>query len=452
MVRPVIGIPSWGDDLNLDLDGIEALAAAGSGMIVAATTSTSGPLQVGRHTPVDASGGAKSMSLPTGQAGGSMIGVEKIDASINDVTVTGNIRGLGGQSLVLPGQHTGSTFIADPAGSWWPTATSFGADVLDSIANVALAEDDAPAPASMAGGSAGSDDTYSRGDHSHPAVGQYAWFGTGSHGSLVLDGTVTHASFSKSGSVYSAVHPINATDLVLGAGVTLRPAGMPINVLGTLSGTGNIVAETGGTTPGRFGFFGPGSIGPAGGAGAGTGGVENGAYNSFAGSGAGGAGSGGAGGGANGTNTQFGSNALTQYWLQSAPSAFTGMLPIFDWLNPNNNNFYPLEGGASGGAGGGGGGNGGKGGNGGQVVIVNARRITGSVNIRADAENGGNAVGTNAGGGGGGAGGVAVLNTTDTTGWTGVLSAAGGAGGAKNGTGVAGSAGQAGITRTNIWV
>lgn len=28
MVRPVIGAPDWGDDLNADLDGIEDLATA----------------------------------------------------------------------------------------------------------------------------------------------------------------------------------------------------------------------------------------------------------------------------------------------------------------------------------------------------------------------------------------------------------------------------------------
>lgn len=83
------------------------------------------------HTPVDASGGAVPMTLPTGQLPGTEISVEKFDTSVNVVTVTGNLRGVAAQTLTLSLPHQAVTFRADAAGSWWPTAGHITKTSLD---------------------------------------------------------------------------------------------------------------------------------------------------------------------------------------------------------------------------------------------------------------------------------------------------------------------------------
>jgi hypothetical protein len=88
--------------------GVNAFTAAQRAafvLSVAATVTASGALVPGKHNPVDASGGAKTMTLPTGQAEGATIGVEKLDSSANAVTVTGSVRGTAGQSISLPWAH-----------------------------------------------------------------------------------------------------------------------------------------------------------------------------------------------------------------------------------------------------------------------------------------------------------------------------------------------------------
>lgn len=77
---------------------------------------------VNSHTPADASGGAVTLALPTGQPQGSEVGVEKYDGSTNTVSITGSIRGVGSSSLVLKLQFESVRFRADSAGSWWPIA------------------------------------------------------------------------------------------------------------------------------------------------------------------------------------------------------------------------------------------------------------------------------------------------------------------------------------------
>lgn len=59
----------------------------------AATVTGSGALLAGQHTPVDATGGAITLTLPTPTHLGAYLSVEKVDASTNAVTVTGSIRG-----------------------------------------------------------------------------------------------------------------------------------------------------------------------------------------------------------------------------------------------------------------------------------------------------------------------------------------------------------------------
>jgi hypothetical protein len=75
------------------------------------------PLSKGYVTPVDASAGPLTMTLPTGAAQGVLITVEKVDSSANAVTVSGSIRGSAG-TLVLSVQYMTATFIADSTGSW----------------------------------------------------------------------------------------------------------------------------------------------------------------------------------------------------------------------------------------------------------------------------------------------------------------------------------------------
>lgn len=91
---------------------------------VAVTATASAALAKGRHTPVNATSGNLAMTLPTGAVEGSHISVEKIDASANTVTVTGNIRGAAATTLTLSSQFSGAEFVADSSGSWWPTGSS----------------------------------------------------------------------------------------------------------------------------------------------------------------------------------------------------------------------------------------------------------------------------------------------------------------------------------------
>jgi lysophospholipase L1-like esterase len=106
------------------MDEIVASTAlrAAYGLSVASTVTASGALVVGKHNPVDATAGAKTMTLPTGAGEGTTIGVEKLDSSANAVTVTGNVRGASGQSITLPWAHETLLLRADATGSWWPVA------------------------------------------------------------------------------------------------------------------------------------------------------------------------------------------------------------------------------------------------------------------------------------------------------------------------------------------
>lgn len=477
MTRTPIGTPAWGDDLNADLNGIEALAAAnGTGMIVASTATLSGPLQVGRHTPVDASGGAKTMSLPTGQAGGSRIGIEKIDSSANAVTITGNMRSLGGQSLALPSQYTGATFIADPAGSWWPVASSFGPDALELVSNVALASNATPASPSQTP-IAGSQDTYSRGDHVHPSAGLFSPYGTGLDGDLVFDGTTTVVvqDYAGSGaqnivpasSVYTITFPIAGRNITLGAGVTLAMGqGCTLYVSDTLiCPTGQAVIHADGNAGlanGTAGAARPAQqspIGAAGGAGNTGAGSQAGAPGGdnqmmISGGGAGGLGPSGAGGGGYGAGVW--TNQTNRFQLGRSTEMHFQALVRADRAAASP--VYLV--GSSGGGGGGGDGTnkGGGGGGGAGVLIVNARRIVGNIVFRANGGNGGSPTTGNAGGGGGGSGGLVLVNTTSSALYTGpsvngtaATYAKGGTGGTKVGTGVNGTNGGQGFLHFVTW-
>jgi hypothetical protein len=89
---------------------------------VAATVSASGAAVVNKHNPVDATGAARSISLPTGQAEGTQVSIEKVDSSTNTVSITGNIRGVAASSISLTYQSESLMLRADSSGSWWPIA------------------------------------------------------------------------------------------------------------------------------------------------------------------------------------------------------------------------------------------------------------------------------------------------------------------------------------------
>jgi lysophospholipase L1-like esterase len=89
---------------------------------VAATVSASGAAVVNKHNPVDATAAARSLSLPTGQAEGTQVSVEKVDSSVNTVSITGSIRGVGSSTISLSYLSESLMLRADSAGSWWPIA------------------------------------------------------------------------------------------------------------------------------------------------------------------------------------------------------------------------------------------------------------------------------------------------------------------------------------------
>lgn len=85
-------------------------------LVVAAPVTAAAVLANNTQTPVNATAGAISMSLPTGQGAGSVINVYKYDSSANAVTVTGGAEGT--ETLAFQGQ--GISWVADSAGAWHP--------------------------------------------------------------------------------------------------------------------------------------------------------------------------------------------------------------------------------------------------------------------------------------------------------------------------------------------
>lgn len=96
-----------------------AALRAAYGLSVAATASADATLAANKHTPVDATSAARTMTLPTGQAEGTRVIVEKLDSSANTVTVTGSIRGSAATETLI-GQYETLNLVADSAGSWHP--------------------------------------------------------------------------------------------------------------------------------------------------------------------------------------------------------------------------------------------------------------------------------------------------------------------------------------------
>ncbi|HZS21994.1 MAG TPA: hypothetical protein VFA63_13550 [Pseudonocardiaceae bacterium] len=107
-------------------------ATGGTFPAINATTVTSnGALTPSQYTQFDATSGALTITLPTGQAAGTIAVVEKIDATSNTVTFTGNIRDVGSSSLALVGQHETHVLEVDSTGSWFVPASHKPLSVLD---------------------------------------------------------------------------------------------------------------------------------------------------------------------------------------------------------------------------------------------------------------------------------------------------------------------------------
>jgi Pectate lyase superfamily protein len=301
------------------------------------------------------------------------------------------------------------------------------------------------------------------------------WLGDSSDGAATFDGTATPTGTTKvSGTLYRANQDLNYTALTGSTGVQLDMGGFLLNVNGTLagpasgspftiaatvtppSGTNNKDAASGATSNYRNGAraitLGTGARGTTGVTGVGV------AATSFSSEfcaipyttagGTGGNGTSGAGGGP-GTITN---NAGTSLTLRKFDVATSGRLAGIDAANATQTRPPMLMGGYPGGAGAGDGVNaGGAGGGGGNIVIVNAKAVTGIVNVVAAGGDGGTPTAGNCGGGGSGSGGWAQLNSRDLTGWTGAISAPAGAAGSGVGTGTAGTSGGAGVARSITW-
>lgn len=276
-------------------------------------------------------------------------------------------------------------------------------------------------------------------------------FGDGSDGAVVMDGTNTFATFaSKNSGTYTLTRDVLASDLTVGAGVTLVAAGFKIYVSGTLTvaATGkihndgaNAVADAAGAAA-VAGTVSGGTIGGAGGTGAGNAGTNI-AAKAFGGAGGAGGACGGTAAGAGGTvavptAAQGGLQAArVTRWAMTGTAVAAGALQHF-------------VGGAGGGSGAGDGANkGGGGGGGGGVCILNARTVVNNGTLSAAGGNGAAGVAGNAGGGGGGGGGLLIVNTTAYSG-SGSRVVMGGALAAGVGTGSSGVAGTGGTSVLNL--
>lgn len=273
------------------------------------------------------------------------------------------------------------------------------------------------------------------------AIAFYGIFGSGSGGAVVLDGTTSYTGLTRAGSIYTMTEAFLSalpSSLTVNSGVTLKTAGLPLQVNGplvnngTISNNGNAAS---GSSPGPL----AGNLLYAAWAGA-SGTTNQGAAAGAATSNA--AGAGGNGGaspakGSGGTGGTVVSSTGTVAWrtpyaVLTGVAAWAGALSV-------------LGGGSGGGSGSGDGANpGGGGGSGGGVLVILARSVTNNGVISANGGLGATPIAGNCGGGGGGGGGIAVTVTLTPVSGGGSVTASAGSNGGGTGTGSAGTAGAAG--------
>lgn len=300
----------------------------------------------------------------------------------------------------------------------------------------------------------------------------FGWFGTGGDGALHYDGSATVAGIAPSGpgnTWYQLTGDVQASSIIIDAGITIFPAGWRIFNTGAMTGSGTISADgnaaSGRTAGGSYG--GGGTTICMGSLGGGAGGNGNGALPSVGSAsnptlsdgcangaaaatinavGAdGGRCQGGAGGSTSSAAAVSGGSTTTQ--AASVGATFKDIVNAMRGRAMSNVQLQVGSGGGGGrGAETGFTAKGGGGGGGGGIVIVATRTIADTITLTAKGGAGGNAeAGTgNAGGGGGGGGGAVVLITVSGNP---TMTATGGAGGTGVvGTGKAGGSGGNGYT------
>ena len=99
--------------------------------LTVATVTSAATLAADKHTPVDATAAALTVTLPTPTRAGQVVVVEKVDATANAVTVSGTIRGVTA-TTTLVGQYETLMLISESTTSWRPEASHRTKTWLDS--------------------------------------------------------------------------------------------------------------------------------------------------------------------------------------------------------------------------------------------------------------------------------------------------------------------------------
>lgn len=269
------------------------------------------------------------------------------------------------------------------------------------------------------------------------------WFGDGSDGAVVFDGTTTILGMAPAANVYTLTRDLFVTNMTVNNGVTVKTAGFRIFGTGALltpsqnSATTGIIDNSGNNAAANAAgaALATNTVGGSGAGGAGgaastagtaavalaaaTGPVMGGA------GGIGGASTGAAGAGATTANTANLNNARTVH------SATTGM--AMQSASAASHATLVVQPGNGGGGGGGGTSTGGGGGSGGGMIVLCFNTIHFLGSITANGGNGG--ISSNGAGGGGGGGGVIYLTAANFLALGGTITANGG----NPGTGTAGA-------------
>lgn len=104
-----------------DWNAIGGGGTSGGGLAPITTpVTTDATLAVGKLTPVDSSGGTRTMTLPTGAPEGSIIAAWQWATTTNTIVLLGSIRGSAGTFTIRANRHETEILCADTAGSWWP--------------------------------------------------------------------------------------------------------------------------------------------------------------------------------------------------------------------------------------------------------------------------------------------------------------------------------------------
>lgn len=119
--------------LQVQLDEVANARLATAPTVGATPVTVDGVLAADRYARVDATAGNRVQSLPTGQPEGTVVGVEKVDATGNTVSVAGNIRGVAATDIKLSLKNETLILVADAAGSWYPIASHKTKTSLDAL-------------------------------------------------------------------------------------------------------------------------------------------------------------------------------------------------------------------------------------------------------------------------------------------------------------------------------